>query len=271
MEVEKKKVILITGASSGIGLASAERLAADGYIVYGTMRTQDKAEPLRAIGVRPLIAEMTDFATLERAVEAVIAEEGRIDVLCNNAGFAQYGAMENVPIDDVRYQFEVNVYGMGYMTQLVLPYMRNAGGGRIINTSSMGGHIYMPLASWYHATKHAVEGWSDCLRLELKPFGIDVVILEPGAIRTNFYKALDTLTDKSKGTAYEEVTRRFVKTLAPETYSDPAVIADLMRTAVSARRPKTRYRGGKYAKLLIFIRRTFGDRVFDWVIMGMLK
>jgi NAD(P)-dependent dehydrogenase (short-subunit alcohol dehydrogenase family) len=272
MHTTQKKVILLTGASSGIGQASAERLVREGHTVYGTARTEEEKGQVAKTGAVPLVVEMTEHETLERAVATVIEKEGRIDVLYNNAGFACYGAIENVTIDEARKQFEVNLFGLARLVQLVLPHMRAAGAGRIINTSSMGGKIYMPLGAWYHASKHAIEGWSDCLRLEVAQFSLDVVILEPGAIRTNLYDVfMNSLVARSVGTPYETITRRFARTIEPHTYSDPSLIAELACKAVRAKKPRIRYVAGKYAHMLLFVRRYLGDNLFDRIIMSMLK
>ena len=269
------KVILITGASSGIGKATAEKLVAEGYIVYGAAR---KTKELNLIkGVKPLQLDMTDYGSLEKAAKKVIKEQGRIDALFNNAGYGQYGTVEETPIDDAKYQFNVNLFGLARLTQLVLPHMRKQKSGTIINTSSMGGKIYTPMGAWYHATKHALEGWSDCLRLEVKSFGIDVVIIEPGGIQTNWGSiAIKKMLDISGSGPY----KRFAKASADRmkgTYekqgslSPPSVIADVVSKAIHSDKPKTRYVAGKYARSLMFVRKYFGDRIFDRAIMPKLK
>ncbi|WP_225444480.1 SDR family NAD(P)-dependent oxidoreductase [Pseudomarimonas arenosa] len=187
-----------------------------------------------------------------------------------------YGAMEDIAIDDARYQFEVNLFGLARLTQLLLPAMRARGRGRIINISSMGGKVYMPLGSWYHASKHALEGWSDCLRLELKAFGIDVVVIEPGAIATEFGDVMvGPMLQRSGDGAYGRLANKLA-TATGETYasskaSRPQVIVDLLLKALRARRPATRYVGGLYARPMIFIRKWLGDRIFDRAVMSMVK
>jgi NAD(P)-dependent dehydrogenase (short-subunit alcohol dehydrogenase family) len=179
-----QNVALVTGASSGIGEATALSLQAAGYLVYGAARRVDRMTSLADKGVRVLAMDITDEASMAAGVKQILADNDGIDVLVNNAGFGSYGALEDVPMDDARYQFEVNLFGMARLIQLVLPAMRKQRSGRIINVSSIGGKIYEPMGGWYHATKFAVEGLSDSLRLELAPFGIQVVVVEPGAIRT---------------------------------------------------------------------------------------
>ena len=180
--MNQSQIILITGASSGMGKETALRLIAEGHIVYGAARRVEKMLDLVEAGGHVLLMDVTDQAQVQAGIDRIIAEQGRIDVLVNNAGYGSYGSVEETPIDDARRQFDVNLFGLARLTQLVIPHMRERQSGKIINISSVGGKIYTPLGAWYHATKHALEGWSDCLRLELKPFGIDVVIVEPGLI-----------------------------------------------------------------------------------------
>lgn len=179
-----QKVILLTGASSGIGRETALRLARQGHIVYGAARRLQLLEPLRAQGVRPLQLDVTDADSCRAAVQTVVQAEGHIDVLINNAGYGHFGAVEDVPLDEARRQLDVNLFGLARLTQLVLPHMRRQHYGRIINTSSIGGHFTSYLGAWYHVSKYAVEAFSDALRMELRPHGIDVVLIEPSSIRT---------------------------------------------------------------------------------------
>src|SRR5215212_7492856 len=180
------RTVLITGCSSGIGRATAERLARSGNVVYATARRPESIADLEQAGCRTLALDVTDEASMQAAVRTVEEAEGAVGVLVNNAGYSQSGAVESVPMDDVRRQFETNVFGLVRMCQLVLPGMRAQGWGRIVNLSSMGGRFTFPGGGYYHATKHAVEAISDALRFEVRGFGIDVVIVEPGLIRTGF-------------------------------------------------------------------------------------
>ena len=180
------KVVLVTGASAGMGREAAILLAEQGHRVYAGARRLDRMADLAARGVTAVEMDVTNSDDNERAVGRIVEGEGRIDVLINNAGFGLYGPVEEVPLDDARYQFEVNLFGVAHLTQLVLPHMRAQGSGRIVNVSSVGGRVFSPLGAWYHATKHALEGWSDCLRIETEPFNIEVVLIEPGLIRTDF-------------------------------------------------------------------------------------
>lgn len=267
-----QQIILITGASSGMGKAFAKRLINEGYIVYGAARRVDHMQDLVQAGGRSIALDVTDDASIRAAVERIIGEEGRIDVLINNAGYAIYGSVEETAVGDARRQFEVNLFGLGRLTQLVIPHMRQAGKGRIINISSMGGKMYTPLGAWYHASKHALEGWSDCLRLELKPFGIDVVIIEPGIIKTEFADVMTgPLLQRSGVGPYGELARRVAKGaengMANGKGSGPDVVAALIAKAVRARPPRTRYAGGFLAKPVIWLRVYLGDRFFDRMIM----
>ena len=265
------RVVLVTGASSGIGEDTARRLQALGYIVYGAARRTDRLQALAADGIRPLAMDVTDDASMSAVVNRILEETGRIDVLVNNAGYGSYGAIEDVPIDEARRQFEVNVFGLGRLTQLVTPHMRTRGSGTIINISSMGGKLTTPLGGWYHATKYAVEALSDALRMELRPFGIDVVVVEPGGIRTEWASiAADHLEATAEGSAYADQIRAVAGAMRSESnarrYSPPEVIARTVGKIVTARRPRTRYAVGFMAKPLIAARRVLPDRAFDRLI-----
>jgi NAD(P)-dependent dehydrogenase (short-subunit alcohol dehydrogenase family) len=264
-----RPVALVTGASSGIGEATAQRLHGLDYVVYGMARRMDRMAGLAELGVRTLAVDVTDEPSTSAAVEQVVAEHGRVDVLVNNAGYGSYGALEDVPLSEARYQFEVNVFGLARLTQLVLPHMRRQGSGRIINISSIGGKIYEPLGDWYHATKFAVEGLSDSLRVELRPFGVDVVIIEPGPIRTEWGAiSAQKLRQASIGTAYQEQAATMAAVL--ESFSGlaspPMVIADTIARAVTARRPRTRYVAGRGARVIVTARQVLPDRAFDALI-----
>ena len=265
------RVVLVTGASSGIGEDTARRLQALGYIVYGAARRTDRLQALAADGIRPLAMDVTDDASMTSGVNRILEETGRIDVLVNNAGYGSYGAIEDVPIDEARRQFEVNVFGLARLTQLVSPHMRTRGSGTIINISSIGGRLTTPLGGWYHATKYAVEALSDALRMELRPFGIDVVVVEPGGIRTEWASiAADHLEATAEGSAYADQIRAVAGAMRSESnarrYSPPEVIARTVGKIVTARRPRTRYAVGFMAKPLIAARRVLPDRAFDRLI-----
>ena len=269
------KVILITGASSGIGRATAELLVKKDNVVYGAATNVEKMADLADKGMKVIKMDITKEEEVKAAVNKIIKEQGHIDVLFNNAGMGVYGSVEDVTLTDARHEFEVNLFGLARLTQLVIPYMREAKAGMIINTSSMGGKTYLPLGAWYHASKYALEGWSDCLRLELKQFNINVVIVEPGGINTNFGVVMgEYLRKYSKNSAYESMVRPYLKMIenadpkeAEKKASPPSVVAELVDKIINTKNPKTRYAVGKMAKPFIFIRKVVSDRVFDKFVM----
>ncbi|HEX7864736.1 MAG TPA: oxidoreductase [Variovorax sp.] len=266
--MESAKVALVTGASSGIGEATALKLYALGYTVYAAARRLDRMRPLADVGIRVLQMDVTDDVSMRNAVLEIIARSGKIDVLVNNAGYGSYGAVEDVPLEEARAQFDVNVFGAVRLTQLVLPHMRWQRSGTIVNITSMGGKIHTPLGAWYHGTKFALEAISDCLRMEVQPFGIDVVVIEPGGIKTEWADiAADKLRDVSGKGAYASQAKAMALSMVGEAsrkrQSPPQLIADTIAKAVSAGRPKTRYAVGFGAKPMIFLRRLMSDRTFD--------
>ncbi len=270
------KVALVTGASSGIGKEIAQSLLKAEFSVIVAARGIDKMSDLKEKGAHPISMNIADEASIQTAVEEIIKTYDGVDVLVNNAGFGCYGTVEETSLVDARYQFEVNLFGLARLTQLLLPKMRERAAGKIINISSMGGKIYTPLGAWYHASKHALEGWSDCLRLELAAFGIDVVIVEPGIIQTEFGSVLmEPMLKRSGKGPYAQLAKNVAKTTEDAYKSDngssPKVIADVVLKAVKAQKPKTRYVAGKLARPLLFVRKWFGDRIFDWVVMSTVK
>lgn len=276
MAATEKRVVLITGASSGMGKSMALELLREGYIVYGAARRIERMGDIVQAGGRALELDVTNEAQIQDVVARIQKEAGRIDVLVNNAGFAVYGAIEDTSIADARRQFEVNLFGVAAVTKAVLPVMRQQKSGKIINVSSMGGKFHSPLGGWYHASKHALEGWSDCLRIETAQFGIDVIIVEPGAIATEFGAVLQQpMLDRSGKGPYGAMTQS-VALATRSTYekggSSPAsVVAGTISKAIAARQPKTRYVVGKYARPLLFLRRWLSDRAFDAIIMSQVK
>ena len=262
------KVALVTGGSSGIGEATALKLQELGYTTYAAARRVERMEHLTTTGIRPLAMDVTDDESMQSRVEQIVAEEGRIDVLVNAAGYGSYGALEDVPLSEARNQFEVNLFGAARLTQLVLPRMREQRSGTVVNITSMGGKIYTPLGAWYHATKHALEALSDCLRMELKPFGIDVVVIEPGGIRTEWPGIAAQKVRAVSGTGpYAPQGNAVADSLASESTqrrsSPPELIAKTIAKAVTARRPKTRYAVGYGAKPMIFLHDVLPDSAFD--------
>jgi len=254
----KQKVILVTGASSGIGFDTALRLAKAGHKVYGAARRVERMEPLKEHGIVPLRLDVTDEASMQSAVEAVVGAEGRIDVLVNNAGYGYFGAIENVPMEDARRQIEVNVFGLARLTQLVLPYMRSQHEGLIVNLSSVAGRSVFYFGGWYHVSKYSVEALSDALRMEVKPFGVRVVLIEPGAIKTDWgIIAADHLRESSVGTVYEAAalneSATMRKAYSASWLSSPSVISKAIVRAVQSRRPRARYHAGFGSRSVLFL------------------
>ena len=268
-----KKVILITGASSGMGKETAKTLIQQGHIVYTVARRIDQMQDLKNMGGHPMSMDVTQEEDIHHVVETIMKNECRIDVLSNNAGYGLYGSVEDVPVDEARKQFEVNLFGLAAITQKVLLHMRKANSGTIINTSSMGGKMYTPMGAWYHASKHAVEGFSDCLRLELKQFNINVVVLEPGIIITEFGAVmLDNINKFSSKGAYASLTQKLVvatkKMYEKGQGSKTSVISTTVAKIINTNHPKTRYRVGLWAKPMVWMRIYLGDRLFDKIVMS---
>jgi len=271
--VSASKAVLITGCSTGIGRATAERMASAGYIVYATARRIESISDLEAKGCRTLALDVTDEDSMRAAVSAVEEAEGAVGALVNNAGYSQSGAVESVDLDEIRTQFETNVFGLIRMSQLVLSKMREQRWGRIVNVGSMGGKLTFPGAGIYHATKYAVEAISDAMRFEVKGFGVDVVLIEPGLIKTEFAAAavgaLNTGTD-DEGGPYAE----FNQAVAASTvgaYEGPAAmlgggpetVAKTIEKAIGSRRPKARYPVTPSARIVMGQRALFTDRMWD--------
>lgn len=265
------QVILITGASSGIGYQTAKDMAQQGHRVYGTTRQLEKMKNLPA--VIPLEMDMRDSDSMKRAVEVVIQAEGKIDGLINNAGYGSFGAVEDVSISEAKKQFDVNLFGLARLIQLVLPYMRAEGSGRIINISSMGGRLTTYMGAWYHGTKYALEAFSDALRMEVRPFGIEVVLIEPGGIKTEWGdRAASHLEVASKGGSYEEQSEKAalkMRQLYGSNYvSSPELIAKTIIKAISKKKPKPRYLVGFGAKPAVFLHAVLPSRLFDWLVVS---
>ena len=265
------RVALVTGGSSGIGEQTALQLKQEGFEVYAVARRVERMADLATQGVHVFGMDVTDDDSMVSGVERIVAEQGRIDVLVNNAGYGSYGAVEDVPIDEARRQFEVNVFGLARLTQLVTPHMRQQGSGRIINISSIGGKFYEPLGAWYHATKFAVEGFSDSLRIELSPFGIDVVIIEPGPILTEWNEiSRESLTRTSEGGAYEEQATKVRAVLeradGKAMASSPRTVAKKIVKAAITRNPRARYPVGKGAGTILRARKLLPDSAFDVIV-----
>ena len=266
---EPSKAVLITGCSTGIGYATAERLATKGHTVYASARKPETLTGLK--GCRTLALDVTDEESMAAAVAQVEAEEGAVDVLVNNAGYSQSGALETLPLESIRKQFETNVFGLIRLSQLVLPGMREAGGGRIVNIGSMGGKLTFPGGGVYHATKYAVEAISDAMRFEVQGFNVQVVLIEPGLITTDFAKtavaSVDNVDDHGPYAKFNHV----VGNATEGVYSGPMAklgggpdsVAKVIEKVIDARRPRPRYTVTPSAKLAIAQRRLTPDRVWD--------
>jgi NAD(P)-dependent dehydrogenase (short-subunit alcohol dehydrogenase family) len=262
------RAVLITGCSSGIGHATAELLAREGWIVYATARKPETLSDLEEAGCKPLALDVTDEASMTAAVETVQSAEGAVGVLINNAGYSQSGAVESVPMDQVRRQFETNVFGLIRMCQLVLPGMREQRWGRIVNLSSMGGRLTFPGGGFYHATKYAVEAISDALRFEVRGFGVEVIIVEPGLIVTNFGNtASASVQTEGPYSSFNRDVARATEQVYEGPLSKlgggPEVVAKTIAGALKADRPKTRYPVTASARIMMGQRRLMPDRVWD--------
>jgi NAD(P)-dependent dehydrogenase (short-subunit alcohol dehydrogenase family) len=269
-----KKVALVTGASSGIGEATVLRLLSAGYEVYAAARRVPRMAGLEECGATLIALDLVDEISIIACIERIKQQSGRLDVVVNNAGYGSYGALEDVPMAEARRQMEVNLFGLAHICQLALPIMRKQKSGVIINITSIGGKFGEPFGSWYHATKFAVEGLSDCLRMEARPFGIDVVVIEPGAIKTEWNKiARDSLISASGEGAYGTYVRRHAAMLSSADkgrYASPAtVVADTVWKAVTARNPRPRYAVGGGAKIILSMLWLVPDRMLDKIVWKM--
>lgn len=268
------KTVLITGASSGFGKCVAEKLLTEGYIIYAAARRIENMRDIEAKGAYILKMDVTDSASVNIGVARVIEEQKQIDVLFNNAGYGSYGVIECVPLEEIQYQYNVNVFGMARLIKAVLPYMREKKSGLIINTSSVVGHISMPAMGRYASTKHAVEAMSDALRMEVKHLGIRVVVIEPGPVKTEFEEtAFSTLDGVEHPYEYRSLIDAF-KMYSRAMYAKapgPESTADSVVRAIKARRPKFRYPTTTMAKILPKVRWLLGDRLFDKAILSGLK
>lgn len=263
-----RKVILLTGASSGIGHEAATELLAQGHTVYAAARRVERMEDLAAAGAHVLSLDVTDCASISDAVNAVLSQQGRIDVLINNAGYGYLGALEGVSIEEARRQLDVNVFGLAEMTKQVLPYMRERRSGRIINISSVAGKVGIAFVGWYNVSKFAVESYSDVLRKEVRQFGIDVVLIEPSGIKTDWgIIAADNLARSNAGTVYEQSALRFSgimrKAYSSNLLSGPETVAKDICRAVNGRHPKLRYHPGLGAGTMLFLNAITPARWWD--------
>lgn len=263
------KVALVTGASSGIGLDAALKLIKEGYTVYGAARRVELMKALEQAGGKAVFLDLCDTASIKKCVKSIIKKEGKIDVLVNNAGFGLGGSIEDVPAEEVKKQFDVNVFGLTQLIQLVLPSMRENHCGKIINVSSIAGKFSSPFTGWYHATKHCVEAISDALRLEVAPFGIKVVIIEPGMIQTDWGVIHGKNIRKFSGKgAYKENTDTVAQYyenayVNSKNLSKPELISKLIVKAVLKKNPKPRYAAGTFSFLVLAAKKILSDTLFD--------
>ena len=266
------RAVLITGCSTGIGRATAEHLAAKGWMVYATARRPETIADLQDKGCKTLALDVTDEESMRTAVAQVEAAEGAVGVLVNNAGYSQSGAVESVNLDDVRAQFETNVIGLIRMCQLALPGMRRQRWGKVVNVSSMGGKMTFPGGGIYHATKHAVEALSDAMRFEVRGFGVDVIVIEPGLIRTQFGEA--AVNSIERGTTDNGPYADFNAAVAATTAGaydgplsklggGPETVARKIEKAITRRRPRTRYPVTPSARMIMGIHTVLPDRGWD--------
>jgi len=269
-----KKIVLITGASSGMGKVTAQLLEQDGYTVYGAARRTERMKDLENKGIHTIEMDITSEESMVSAVEHIIAKEGRIDILINNAGYGDYGAIEDVSIDKAKNQMQVNVFGAARLIQLVLPKMRQNNWGKIVNISSVGGKLAQPYGGWYHASKFAIEGLSDSLRNEVKQFGIDVILVQPGAVKSEWAEiAIENLQENSKESAYKQSIDKMSESLKGtlQYRSEPNVIANIIKEAIEAEQPEARYFGGFMAVEILTARKNMSDKEFDEMLMSQMK
>lgn len=277
MAEKTKKVALVTGASSGIGYDTAVNLVKAGYMVYGAARRTDLLGRLLAWGAKAISLDITSEESIQNCVNEVIKAEGKIDLLVNNAGYGLGGSIEDVPLEEAKKQFEVNVFGLARISQLVLPVMRKNGGGRIINISSMAGRFTSPFLGWYHASKYCVESLSDAMRIENSSFGIKVILIEPGLIQTDWGKIAAENIRKFSGegdskNAADSVAKYYEKNYNPQNKkaSNPSIVAKTIVKAATAKNPKPRYLTGAYAKLFVFLKKHLSDKTYDKIVKSVL-
>jgi NADP-dependent 3-hydroxy acid dehydrogenase YdfG len=269
-----RPVALVTGASSGIGEAACRELLRRGFTVYAAARRIERMASLQRAGAHVIGLDVTSEESLQAAIRQIEAEAGGVDVLVDNAGYGSYGAIEQVPLAEARRQFEVNVFGAMRLVQLVLPHMRQRGRGRILLTSSMGAHFAMAMGGWYHATKYAVEALGDALRQEVRGQGVDVVLIQPGLIRTEGPGiAAEHLRESGEGGPYRTLARGMAGVLTlmarPGLGSAPAVVARAIGTAATVPHPRPRYQVGRFSKAVAILARLLPARAIDAVVLGL--
>lgn len=275
-KVIRMKVALVTGASSGIGFETAKMLAKKDYIVYAISRNVKNMQSLLAYNVKIIKLDITDYAAIHEVVNHIIEQEGHINILVNNAGYGSYGAVEDVPIEEAKRQFEVNLFGLSELTRAIIPSMREQKLGKIINISSIGGRMPNYFGTWYHASKYALEGYSESLRLELSEFDIDVIVIEPANINTNWGKITgQNLKTIAKGGYYEEKSLKMAQLLIGEPAlnirSHPSVVAKVIIKSIEKRHVKTRYVVGFLAKTVIRLYSILPTKLFNWILKKLIS
>ena len=273
--MSNQKVAIVTGSSSGIGLETALHLAKNGFKTYATMRNTSKSDTIKQrsqsenLPVEILQLDVTNDSSVKNAIETIVQKEGRIDVLVNNAGYALMGAVEDLSTEEIKNQFDTNVYGPYRTVREVLPTMRKQKDGRIITISSIAGFMGMPIASAYAASKFAVEGFTESLRHEVAPFGIHACVVEPGAIKTDIMKGSPVAKKATENSAYAEITQTIGKAMGDmleKQSSPPSVVADAVLEAATSENPETRYVAGEDAKTIQQARKTMPDKEFEGMI-----
>lgn len=277
MNTKIQKVAIVTGASSGIGLVTASRLIEAGYKVYAGARRVERMQDLAKLGAVVKALDVTVAESIATFVTAVVEAEGRIDLLVNNAGYGSYGAVEDIPLMEARRQFEVNLFGLGAMTNATLPTMRAQKSGTIVHIGSVGGKLWSVLGGWYQASKYALEGLSDCTRNELRPFGINVVLIEPAGIKSEWREnVIDSIKQTSGSGPYKAIADAAIKFFdgAASLEAEPELVAHVILKAAQSKRPKARYVVPGYAKMMLLTKVLLTDRMFDRVwsrFMGIPK
>ena len=268
------KSVLITGCSTGVGRATAERLARGDFLVYASARRPEVLDELAQLGCKTLALDVTEDSSMVEAVRQIVDTCGAVDVLVNNAGLGEYSSVEEAPIESLRRQLETNVVGLTRLIQLVLPHMRARGWGRIVNVGSMSGKVTLPSTAFYSASKYAVEALTDALRFEVRPFGIGVSLIEPGAIKTGFDEAaIGPLSEASDSSPYDRFNRSAAKAMVGSSglARSPEDVAHVVESAIRARKPKSRYRVGLDARLMLGARKVLSDRVLDRMLRSQFK
>ncbi len=268
-------VCLITGASSGIGKSISEKLINNDYIVYAVARRVERLKELESLGAKTLFLDLRDESSIKSVVDRIVSDVGRIDILINNAGVGLLAPVSETPIEKVREEFEVNFFGPLKLTQMVLPHMIKRKRGKIINISSVSAKVSILMYGWYSASKAAMEMVSDALRMEVKPFGIDVIVVEPGSVKSEWYKNATRYLDKiTRGTYYENVANHIIENMVKRQRGrvpSPDVVSNAILKIVKAKNPKHRYILTSEAKLILFLKWILPEQIFYWILNNHFK